>query len=299
MDYKKELDLFLNKKTSKDKIIVIYWPTGSWKTDMSIDIAKYLDTEIISTDSRQIFKYMNIWTGKITEKEKKWIKHYMLDIIEPDKTYSVWEFKKESERILSKLYNKWKIPILCWWTGLYIDSLIYDFDIPKIPANEELRKKLEKQAKEKWKDYIFKKLQKIDPDYDTNLHPNNLRYVIRAIEVKMLTWKSKTSFKKEKLLKYDVLFLTPEFGNREKLYNKINKRVKMMFNMWLVEEIKWLLKRWYNFNDFGLKSIWYQEVLPYINWEISKEEAIAKVQQNSRNYAKRQLTWFKKYKNYI
>lgn len=298
LNYKKKLSEFINKESDKQKVIVIYWPTWSWKTDMSIDIAKKLDTEIISTDSRQIFKYMDIWTWKITEAEKKGVKHHMLDIIEAKTSYSVWEFKKEAEEIMSKLFSKNKIPMLVWWTWLYIDSLIFDFDIPKVPADENLRNSLEKEAEEKWKEYIFEKLKKLDPDYDRNLHPNNLRYVIRALEVKILTWKSKTSFKSEKRLKYEVLFLEPFYEDREYLYNRINKRVEMMFNWWLIEELESLLNRWYSEVDFWMKSIWYQEVIPYIKGKISLEESINQVQQNSRNYAKRQITWFSKYKNY-
>jgi len=295
INYKQEIDIFLKKKSKKNKIIVIYWPTWSGKTDLSIKVAKYLDTEIISTDSRQIFKYMNIWTGKITKEEKKWINHHMLDIVNPNEEFSVWEFKNISEKIILKIQDKLKIPILCGWTGLYIDSLIYDFNIPKIDWDKKIREELEKEAEKKWKEYIFNKLKDLDPDYDKTLHVNNLRYVIRALEVKMLTWKSKTSFKLEKKLKDDVLFLTSYDWNREQLYSRINKRVENMFNSWLLEEVKWLLKKWYKESDFWMNSIWYNEVYPYLNWQISLEEAIQKVQQNSRNYAKRQLTWFRKY----
>ncbi len=299
MDYKEYINEFLIKKTNKKKIIVIYWPTWSWKTDMSIDIARYLNTEIISTDSRQIFKYMNIWTWKITEDEKRWVKHHMLDIIEPNQSFSVWEFKNRSEKIISRLFKENKIPMLVGWTWLYIDSLIFGFDIPKIPADEKLRRKLEKKANEEWKEYIFNKLKKIDSNYDKNLHPNNLRYVIRAIEVKILTWKSKTSFKWNKKLKYDVLFLEPYYKDREYLYNRINKRVKMMFDMWLINEVKNLLNKGYKKNDFWMKSIWYEEIIKYINWKILLKESINQIQQNSRNYAKRQITWFNKYKKFI
>ena len=113
---------FLEKKTEKQKIIVVYWPTACWKTDLAIKIAKSINSEIISTDSRQIFKYLDIWTGKVTENEKQWIIHHMIDIIEPDREYSVWEFKVEAEKILENIFKKWKIPILCGGTGLYIDS---------------------------------------------------------------------------------------------------------------------------------------------------------------------------------
>ena len=321
MNYKEKVKKFLEKKSNKKKIIVIYWPTASGKTWLSIEVAKFIDSEIISTDSRQIFRELNIWTGKITEEEKEWIKHYMIDIINPDQEYSVGEFKKTSEEYLDEIYSKWKVPILCWGTGLYIDSLIYDFNIPEIPADEKLRKSLEKEAENHWNKYVWEKLNNIDPEYAKELHYNNIRYIIRAIEVKMLTWKSKTEFREEKTLKYDTLFLTPYNGDREYLYNRINKRVWMMFDDGLVEEVQELLKK-YNKNDFWMKTIWYKEVIEYfenkdkidknIVWEkwkklslwekvkrgvaLDLDETIELVKKNNRNYAKTQLTWFRKYK---
>ena len=322
MNFKEKLNNFLNKESDLKKIIVIYWPTASGKTWLSIEVAKEFGSEIISTDSRQIFKHLDIGTGKITEEEKEWIPHHMLDIISPDSEYSVWEFKVKAEEKIEEIYSKWKIPILCWGTGLYIDSLIYDFNIPKIPADEDLRKKLEKEAEKYWNKYVWDKLNKIDPNYATELHFNNIRYVIRAIEVKMLTGKSKFDFREEKTLKYDVLFLTPYNGNREYLYSRIDKRVGMMFDDGLVWEVKELLKT-YSKDDFWMKTIWYKEVIDYLEnidsieedkkivwikwkklslWEKVKQwlsldlnETIELVQKNNRNYAKTQLTWFRKY----
>jgi tRNA dimethylallyltransferase len=294
MLFQNKIKKFLEKKWDKQKIIVIYWPTASWKTALSIDVAKKLDTEIISTDSRQIFKEMNIWTAKITKEEMGWVKHHMIDIIEPNREYSVWEFKKQAEEIISDLIWKWKIPILAWWTWLYIDSLIYDFEIPKVPADWELRKKLEQEAKEFWNEFLYKKLLELDLEYAKTLHPNNVQYVIRALEIKILTWKSKSDFIQEKIPKYDILFLTPYDWNREKLYERINKRVDLMFEQGLLEEVKILLKK-YKKTDFWLKTIWYAEIIDYLDWEISLDEAKDKIKQNSRNYAKRQLTWFRKY----
>lgn len=286
---------FLNNKTNKQKIIVIYWPTASWKTSLSIDIAKQINSEIISTDSRQIFAWLDIWTGKVTENEKDWIIHHMIDIITPDNNYSVWEFKAEAEKIIWEIYSKWKIPILCWWTWLYIDSLIYDFNIPKIPADENIRGNLEEEALEFWNEYVYNKLKQIDPDYANELHPNNIRYIIRAIEVKLLTWKSKKEFREEKNLKYDTLFLTPYDQDRKKLYQNIDKRILIMFEQWLIDEVKKLLEKWYKKDDFWMKTIWYKEVIDYLNWKLSLQECIELVQKNNRNYAKKQLTWFRKY----
>lgn len=315
MKFEDKINKFLVKKSNKDKIIVIYWPTASWKTWLSIDIAKKIKSEIISTDSRQIFKGLDIWTWKITDIEKDWIKHHMLDIISPEIEYSVWEFKVEAEKAIDSIYNKWKIPILCWGTWLYIDSLIFDFNIPKIPANEELRNKLEAERLEKWNEFIYNKLVEIDPEYAKELHPNNHRYVIRALEVKILSWKSKLEFREEKKLKYDTLFITPYTWDREKLYSTIDIRVKQMFDDWLVNEVRELLKK-YKYTDFWMKTIWYKEVSNFlldlwneysgkrkINlWEKAKlwiklnlEETIELVCKNNRNYAKTQLTWFRKY----
>ena len=290
----KDLKKFLEKKSDKNKIIVIYWPTACGKTDLSIKIAKFLNSEIISTDSRQIFKWLDIWTGKVTEEEKEGIIHHMIDIIEPNQEYSVWEFKKEAEKIIKNIFKKWKIPILCWWTWLYIDSLIYDFKIPKVPADPILREKLEDERIKFWNEFIWKKLQEIDPDYASELHPNNYRYVIRALEVKILTWKSKKEFREEKNLKYDTFFITPYDWNREKLYEKIDLRIKSMFENWLLEEVKDLLTK-YKKTDFWMQTIWYKEIIDFFEWKLSFDDCVALVQKHNRNYAKRQLTWFRKY----
>lgn len=290
----KDLKKFLEKKSEKNKIIVIYWPTACGKTDLAIKIAKFLNSEIISTDSRQIFKWLDIWTGKVTEEEKEWIIHHMIDIIEPNQEYSVWEFKKEAEKIIKNIFRKWKIPILCWGTWLYIDSLIYDFKIPKVPADPILREKLEEERIKFWNEFIWKKLQEIDPDYASELHPNNYRYVIRALEVKILTWKSKKEFREEKNLKYDTFFITPYDWNREKLYEKIDLRIKSMFENWLLEEVRNLLIK-YKKTDFWMQTIWYKEIIDFFEWKLSFDGCVSLVQKHNRNYAKRQLTWFRKY----
>ena len=297
MSYNSLVSDFLQTSSTKEKIIVIYWPTAAGKTAMSIDIAKRLDSEIISTDSRQIFSHMNIWTAKVTKEEMDSVPHHMVDFLDPNSSYSVWEYKTEALQIIESLHDNSKIPLLVWWTGLYIDSLIYNFDIPEIEADWKLRNKLEQEAKEFWAEYVYNQLVAIDPEYAKTLHPNNLQYVIRAIEVKLLSGKSKWETKTEKKLKYDVLFLTPEIESREWLYNRINYRVDLMFEMWLEEEIKKLLDMWYTKDSFGMNSIGYSEYFDYLSWEKTFEEMKDAIKQNSRNYAKRQLTWFRKYEN--
>ena len=161
MNYLEKVENFLQKKSNKKKLIVIYGPTASGKTKMSIDIAKKINSEIISTDSRQIFKDSDIWTAKISQKEMQNIKHHMIDICDLNDNFSVWEYKKQAENIMEKLYLQNKIPILAGWTGLYIDSIIYDFEIPEVVWDEKLRKKLEDEAKTFWVDFLYEKLKKI------------------------------------------------------------------------------------------------------------------------------------------
>ena len=286
-----QLKAFIATPSDKKKIIVIYWPTGSGKTALSIEVAKYLESEVISTDSRQIFKYMDIGTGKITQDEMQWVSHHMLDIITPDISYSVWEFQTTSKQIINRLHQENKIPLLVWGTGLYIDSLIYNFKVQGIPANETLRKELEAQSSES----LYEQLKEIDPEYALELHSNNKQYVIRALEVKLLSGKSKKDFREEKQCIYDVLFLTPDYGTRENLYHRINTRVEQMFSEGLEQEVQELLKMWYWESDFGMKSIGYSEFFPYLRGEYDRAECIRLIQQHSRNYAKRQCTWFRKY----
>ena len=303
MDFKKTLQTFLSEKTDLPKLVVIFWPTGSGKTSLSIELAQYLETEIISTDSRQIYTEMNIGTGKISSQEMHNIPHHMIDIISPTHdSYSVGEFKVQAEEIISQIHADKKVPILCGWTGLYIDSIIYDFNIPKIPADPVLRKRLESEASEHGVEYVYQQLQSIDPEYARQVHPNNLNYVIRWIEVKILSWQSKATSVSERTLKYDVLFLTPgELGHDIKsepyrvwLYERINQRVQQMFDEWLVSEVEQLLQKYWK-TKILTDTIGYSEVIQYIEWYMTFDECIALVQQHNRNYAKRQLTWFRKY----
>ncbi len=287
---------FIKKKSQLPKLIVIYWPTASWKTALSLKVAELIDSEIISADSRQIYKQLNIWTWKITKEEMNSIIHYMIDIIDIDKDYSVWEYKQETEKIIEDISKKWKIPVICWWTWLYIDSIIYNFKLPEVEADWEFREKMEKLRLEKWNEYLWEMLNKVDSDYATSLSPNNYRYVMRWLEVFEKTWKSKLELKQKNEVKYDILFMTPYNWDRQALYNKINSRIDEMFKDGLLDEVKDILKK-YPKDSFWLNTIWYKEVIDYLDWNISFEECVNMVKQHNRNYAKRQLTWFRKYES--
>lgn len=293
----KKIEEFLQKKSELPKLLVIYWPTASGKTGLSIEIAKQFNSEIIWADSRQIYKYLDIWTGKITEEEKEGIPHNMIDIINPDENYSVWEYKKQVIPLIEEINSRWKLPILCWGTWLYIDSIIYNFSVPEIEPNWELRKELEQIRLERWNEYLWNILNEIDPEYASELHPNNYRYVERAIEVKKTTGKSKKELKAKENKIFDYLLISPDYSDRERLYNKINSRIDEMFNWWLIDEVKYILNLWYKKDCFWLNTIGYKEIVGYLNSEITLDEAINLVKQHNRNYAKRQITWFNKYNN--
>ena len=284
-------------------VIVIYGPTGCGKTKLSLEIAELIESEIISVDARQVYRGLDIWTGKITPDEMQWIPHHMLDIIDVTQTYSVVEYRDLATTILHDIQSKWKNPILCWGTGLYIDSLIFERNYPSIPPDWDLRQELEDFRVLHGNEALWNKLYEIDPTYANTLHHNDRQYIIRGIEVYKKSGRSKMEIQNTPQLRYDTLFITPYDGDRERLYEKINQRVWEMFNSWLIEETRyildnlspWLLQNCYNSPCPWLATIGYAEVVEYIEWKISLDECKNLVKQHNRNYAKRQITWNKKY----
>ncbi|MBP6981580.1 tRNA (adenosine(37)-N6)-dimethylallyltransferase MiaA [Candidatus Gracilibacteria bacterium] len=291
------LNQFQKKETTLPKIIIVYGPTACGKTALSIELGKYLDTEIISTDSRQIYKDMDIGTGKITEEEMQGIRHHMLDIISPTEIFSMAEFGKTSLPMIEKIVQTGKIPILCGGTGLYIDSVLYEMAIPDSEPDWKYREELEKIRIEKGNQFLWEMLFRVDPLYAKELEINNFRYIMRGLEVFRETGKSKRESKNTKNLRFDPLFISPYSDeNRENLYKNINTRVLGMFENGLEKEVGKLIEK-YSIDCPGLKTIGYKEVVDFLKGETSREKAIELVQQHSRNYAKRQITWNRKYEN--
>lgn len=278
---------------NKETIYVVVGPTASGKTSFAIDLAKKIDAEIISLDSMQIYKYLDIGTAKIKKDEMQGIVHHMIDIVEPDKNYSVSEYKEEATRLIEEIKKRNKNVILCGGTGLYLEALLYDYSFSSFDKNEEFRKELEKIAQEKGPEYLHNMLKELDFEASENIHKNNIKRVIRAIEIAKFSKDNKTNQKDKKELKYNVIgyFLNPE---REKLYNKINLRVDKMFEENLLSEIKFILETLkLDFNMQSMLAIGYREFKDYKNKDINqiKEE----IKKDTRNYAKRQITWFKRY----
>ena len=244
---------------------------------------------------------MDIGTGKITETEKEGIPHHMIDIIDPDTDFSVVDFQLQATPLLENLLVRGKTPILCGGTGLYLDSLILERNYLGTVPNAKRRKELEDFRDTHGNEALWEKLFAIDPEYARELHPNNTTYVIRGIEIFEETGKSKRESFQVPTLKYPVKFLTPYEDNessRKVLYEKINTRVEGMFRDGLVDEVRALLEK-FGASAPGLNTIGYREVVAFLENRTSLENTIEIVKQHNRNYAKRQITWNKKYLPFI
>ena len=282
----------------KEKVIVICGPTASGKTGLSIELAKKIDGEIVSCDSMQIYKDMTIGTAKPTEKEMQGIKHYLIDFVSPENRYSVADYKKDAIKAIRKIIEKGKIPIVVGGTGLYVESLIYGIEYNEIEIDLEYRKELEKIEESEGLAKLYEMAEKIDKEAIKKISHNDKKRICRILEIYQSTGKTKTQLEIESRQKgpeYDYLLFGINMG-REKLYNRINKRVDIMIEEGLVEEVKELLKR-YNEFPTAMQGLGYKEVVEFLNKKLSKEEMIEKIKMETRRYAKRQITWFKKYKN--
>lgn len=280
----------------KPKVIVIVGPTASGKTALSIELAKKIDGEIISCDSMQIYKDMNIGSAKPTIEEMQGIKHYMIDIAEPTERFSVAEYKKRSEEAIEKILQKGKVPIIVGGTGLYANSLIYNIEYNEIMLDEEYRKNLMKIAEtEAGLATLYEKARSIDPVAMEKISSNDKKRIIRVLEIKHSTGKNKTeleleSRKNEVKYEYKVFAINMP---REILYDRINKRVDIMIENGLIDEVENIIEKYKEFPT-AMQAIGYKEIVMYLKGELTKQEAIEKIKQESRRYAKRQITWFKK-----
>ncbi len=285
----------------KPKVIVIAGPTASGKTALSIELAKKVNGEIISSDSMQIYKDMDIGTAKVTREEMQGIKHYLVDFVSPNERYSVSNFKEESERAIEQILAKGKVPIVAGGTGLYIDSLIYGIEYPEMNFDEEYRNLLMKQAEsEEGLQSLYKEAVKIDEEAMKNISPNDKKRIIRVLEIFKHTGKNKTE--QERLsringVKYDFKVFALDM-ERDKLYERINKRVDKMLEQGLIQEVKNLKEKYHCFPT-AMQGLGYKEVVEYLEGKCTEEEMVQKIKQETRHYAKRQLTWFRKNKETI
>lgn len=283
------------------KVIVICGPTASGKTALSIELAKKVDGEIVSADSMQIYDEMSIGTAKPDEEEMQGIKHYLIGNISPTRRYSVSDYKIDAMNSIKEILQKGKQAIVVGGTGLYVNSLIYGIDYPEIETNLEYRKELEKIADEEGLQYLYKKAEEIDREAMKNISVNDKKRIIRVLEIYKETGKTKTQLEKESRkngVPYEYHIFAIDMP-REILYDRINKRVDIMIEKGLIKEVENLYRKYGDELCTSLQGIGYKEVIDYLNGKYTKEEMIDKIKMETRRYAKRQLTWFRKIHNII
>lgn len=280
-----------------EKVIIIVGPTAVGKTNLSIKLAKKLKAEVISGDSMQVYKGMNIGTGKVTEKEMEHVPHHMLDILNPDEPFSVADYQKQVQKKISDLNKQNITPLLVGGSGLYIQAVLYDYVFSDQKRDETLTKQLEARLETEGNLALYEELQQVDPVQAKHIHPNNKRRLIRALEVYQATGKtlSERQAEQNKTSTYDYYIIGLKM-DREALYDQINQRVDTMVQNGLVEEVKHLYERGYEHTQ-AMKAIGYKELIPYIKGETDLNTAVELLKRNSRRYAKRQYTWFKNQMN--
>ncbi|MEI8215602.1 MAG: tRNA (adenosine(37)-N6)-dimethylallyltransferase MiaA [Eubacteriales bacterium] len=280
------------------KVIFLVGPTAVGKTEFSIELALILDGEIVSSDSMQIYKFMDIGSAKPSISERAIVRHYLVDEIDPRDDFSVSLYQSLGKKYIKEILEHGKQPIVAGGSGLYVNSLLYDMDFSVASSNQELRQKLEAEASIHGKEHLFNKLVDIDPIGSKKIHPNNAIKVIRALEVFYTTGTPIKPFREAliptKDYEYIIIGLTMD---REMLYDRINTRVEMLFNQGLVSEVENLLKLGLTESNISMKGIGYKEVISLINGECSLEEAKILIKKNTRKYAKRQMTWFNSLEN--
>lgn len=278
------------------KIIVICGPTAVGKTEYAIETALKVNGEIVSCDSMQLYKYMDIGSAKPTAEEQARVKHYLVDEIDPAQAFSAAKYQALAKKATEEIFAKEKTPVIAGGTGLYLNALLYDMDFSAPPRNDAYREQLYREADEFGPEYLHEKLANADPDAANRIHPNNIKKVVRALEAAE-EGKKVRDFSKDlqPTADYDAILIGLT-RNREELYDRINRRVDLLIKRGLLEEVRELLAKGLTEGDISMKGIGYKEIIAYYHGQYSLQEAIDLVKKNTRHYAKRQLTWFKRYK---
>ena len=284
-----------NFSCDKKTLVVIAGPTACGKTASSVLLAKKIGGEIISADSMQVYKYMDIGTAKITEEEKEGVPHYLIDEFMPDDEFNIKIFQQRANECIEKIYKNGHIPILVGGTGFYINSVVYNNNFMETNSDDSIRKELEKEAEQYGAEYLYEKLKNIDFEYAQNIHYNNVKRVIRAIEFYMQTGCKLSEHNKNEHQKespYNTAFFVLNM-DRQKLYERINLRVDIMLKNGLENEVRKLLEMGFSPDLVSMQGLGYKEMVPYIKGNISLEQAVDEIKKGTRHFAKRQLTWFK------
>ena len=280
----------------KKPLIVIGGPTACGKTGFSIKLAKEIGGEIISADSMQVYRYMDIGTAKVTPEEADGVPHYLIDEFDPDEEYNVMLFQQKAKAYMEQIWAKGKVPILVGGTGFYINALLYDNDFTETDNDTSYREECYRLAQEQGPEVLYERLKEIDPEYAAIMHANNVKRVTRALEYHYLTgqkFSEHNAEQKEKETPYDAAVIILSM-DREKLYERIELRIDIMMEQGLLEEVKGLLEKGYTPELVSMQGIGYKEFIPYFNGECTLEEVVTQLKTNTRRFAKRQLTWFRR-----
>ena len=284
--------------------MIVAGPTASGKSEVSIKLAKALNGEVVSCDSAQIYEGMDIGTSKVSKKDMQGIEHHLLDICKPQDDFTVANFKRECEKVIDDIHSRGKLPILCGGTGLYINAIMFDMQFEGVKTEKEARQKFEEMARKYGNEYLYKELQRIDPGVAERIHPNNTVRVIRALSVLESEGCDGRSSnlgdlslarKRENAFDFIKLVIT---WPRDVLYSRINKRVDTFFDEGLIHEVQGLLEGGVPQEANSLKAIGYKEIVAYLNGETDLKTANELIKRNTRRFAKRQLTWFKRYDDF-
>ena len=280
------------------KLLIICGATATGKTALAVKLAKALNTEIISADSQLVYRGLNIGTAKPTAEEMQGVKHHLIDVVDANENFSVSDYEERALPVIDDLLHQGKTPIICGGTGFYINSILYKLSYGKTKANSEIRAKYEKVLEEKGKEYLHSLLEEVDPETANKLHCNDVKRVIRALEIYESSGKRKSEQCDELQPRYDYVAVAIDYP-REELYNRINLRVDKMFEQGLVEEVKGMLAEGLDENCQSMQAIGYKEVLESLKFGVNDSTMRDIISKNTRNYAKRQITFFKKLKNIV
>lgn len=288
---KQEIESFRAK--NPDGVVVIRWATATGKSKLSILLSQYFDEEIISADSRQIFRYMNIGTDKVSDDVLKKIPHHQINIVNPDEMYTSGQRKNDVYKIIPEILARKKLPMIVGWTWLYIDTVYKNFSMPDIQPDMKLRDELfAKEDKEPW--ILHKELTKLDPEEAMKLHPKSTRYIVRALEIFYKSGQTKTDTFISQPPAWPLLMLGLR-REKEDTNKRINARVREMLKGWLIEEVQWLLKKWYDKNLQSMQWIGYKEVVDFLEWNCSYDEMEDRILITTHQLAKKQRSWFRRY----
>lgn len=279
----------------KIPLIAVIGPTASGKTGLAVEIAKKFGGEVVSADSMQIYSELTVGTAKPTEKEMEGVPHHLIGHKSIDEEYSVVDYVEEAKNVITDIFNRGKLPVLCGGTGLYVDSLLSNTEFSEIKSDPDVRKKLYDFAKENGNEALFEKLKEIDPETAAKTHANNLIRVVRAMEVYEVTGKTMSEHQKDSHpipSIYDVCYIGTNFSDRDKLYARIEQRIDEMLEEGVEEEARFLFE--HNGTCTAAQAIGYKEFYPYFRGEMSREDAISVLKKETRHYAKRQITWFRR-----